>query len=262
MENTTEIILGADGFYRRTSQHVLVGKVEDILAEAASSVPTDIPSLFAGPHKTRVHMRATRTRVTLFCGLRHLALNTIWRPYGEGSKQVYPHGAKQEANDFGATYIWLPPGHERYYNSEGKPADGEPPKPKDGDMFLFYIATLNKTGAQWGASDVYLIATRKGDKKFYRLPLNNLYEDGRVCMGSGYFLEGKTLSDQFAGSLKHFESSPWNTDLANHSRPENARAMFSFDLKGKQKTVDGDWAKYCQAVNNGNYADLPGLIIP
>lgn len=252
--NKTDFILTKEGVVKRTISEQLVGNVNEYLAEAASSVPTDIPSVFSSPHGTRVHMRSSRARITLYCLLKYLELNTVWRPFGENAKRVFPFGARQQEGDFGATYQWKPYGHERYPQ---KPGDA--PTTKEGDMFLYYIFSTVKDGATWKAGETYLIATRKGDKRFWRLPLHNLYEDGRICMGSGYALQGATLQERFNNSMKHFEAAPWNTDIS--APAERIQALFSFDLKGKQLEIPANWHEQSYAVANSNYSDLPSLII-
>jgi hypothetical protein len=254
MSAKTELILTKEGIVKRTITDAPVGNVNEILAQAASSVPTDIPSIFASQHGTRVHMRSTRSRITLFCMLKHLVLNTVWRPYGADSKKVFPFGARQQEGDFGATYTWNPYGHERYPKKAG-----EVPATKEGDMFLYYIFTTVKDGATWKAGENYLIATRKGDKKFYRLPLHNLYEDGRICMGNGYVLEGATLQQRFDNSLKYFEAAPWNTDIS--APAEKIQQLFSFSLKGEQLEIPANWHEHSFPVANANFSDLPNLII-
>lgn len=229
----------------------------EILAEAAATVPTDLPALFRAPEPhsgLRVHMRATRTRIILYCMLRRLVLNTVWRPYGEGSKKVYPFGAKQAESDYGATYDWNPYGYERYPKKQGEKLET-----KAGDMFVYFIFTTDKDGSGWKAGWNYLVATRKGDKKFYRLPLNNIFEDARICMGDTYALQGATLLERFENALKFFEAAPWNTHIGTIH--EHMQALFSFNLKGEQIPIPEDWHTRCQAVSNSIYSDLPKLII-
>lgn len=256
MSATTEIILTKDGAVRRQVTDTPITNINEIIAESAATVPMDLPSMFRSPapHNTRVHMRSTRTRITLFCMLQRLVMSSTWRPYGEGAKKVYPFGSKVNENDFGATYEWFPYGYERYPKKAG-----DKPTTKEGDMFVYLIITSNKTGLTWGIGDNYLIATRKGDKKLYKLPLHNIYGDGRICMGDGYQLVGGTLDERFNNALKYFESSPWNNHL--EVAHEHMQALFSFDLKGNQVPPPEDWHKHCEAVSNDVYSDLPNLII-
>lgn len=253
--NTTELILGDKGVMRRTITEAPVANVEQILAEAAATVPNDIPSVFTSPHDTAVHMRSTRQRIVLYFMMKQIRFNTIWRPYGEGSKKVFPFGQKGAEADFGATFEWEPYGIERYPK---KP--GEAPTTKAGDMFVYFIFTTIKQGTAWTAGENYLVATRKGDKKLYRLPLHNIFEDARICMGDSFTLQGRTLKERFDNAFGHFNKSAWNTHIAEAA--EKMQALFSFDLKGKQVPAPEDWNKYCNAVSNANYSDLPGLIIP
>lgn len=257
MSATVEYVLAKDGVKKRHIEETSVSNINDLISEAAAGVPTDLPSVMKGPepHGTRVHMRATRNRIVLYCMLLRIRLDSIWRPYGAESKKVYPFGAKSADTDFGATFEWRPFGFDRYPKKAG-----DKPECKAGDMFVYFIFTTTKEGQAWKTGDNYLIATRMGDKKFYRLPLHNIFDDGRICMGDSYTVQGATLHERFNNALAHFEASPWNTHIAQAH--ENTQALFSFSLKGEQLPIPDDWHKQCTAVNNTIYADLPSLLIP
>lgn len=238
MQEKREIILTENGMMRRIIQELPIGNAEAILAEAASGVGIDMPSIFGTADKTIAHMRVTRNLVTVYAMQRGLNMNTVWRPYAD-SKLCYPHGFKDGPADFGATYYWT--------------------KPES--MALFIIQQFKYIGGAWAAGETYLIATRKGDGAYYRLPMTNIYEEARVCMGA-WKLEGKTFQQWYDHAVKHLANSPWNCDLRDQSRTEDMQAIFSFKLDGTQAPVPEDWHKHCKKVNHAAYSEFKGMLIP
>lgn len=93
----------------------------------------------------------------------------------------------------------------------------------------------------------YLIAVSP-DGNTWRLPLGNLYDDGRICMGQESF-GSKNQLDCLNMALTQFSNSEWNTDLWKDKTATGK--MFRFcpnDAGFDQMDVTGSWTASCMKI--------------
>lgn len=86
--------------------------------------------------------------------------------------------------------------------------------------------------------------------KAYRLPLPNIFEDCKVCMGE-YDPTGKNLHQTACISVDQFFGSPWNTDLLDDDRLNSSRELFRWKPSGDkldQVYPAEHWTTYCEKV--------------
>jgi hypothetical protein len=133
-------------------------------------------------------------------------------------------------------------------------------------MRLFFAARIyNWTESPepvktWHDHGCYLIAY-DGNKRAYRLPLSNLYDDFAVCMGV-FDGRGDTAQSAFGAACKQFDASDWNSDLSG-GREAQARKLFKFDPANNNAQVDhsGRWTDYCDK-NSTPISMLIGGLLP
>jgi hypothetical protein len=83
-------------------------------------------------------------------------------------------------------------------------------------------------GTRHKVASTFLFATLADTPGFWRLPLPNVYNDARVCMGS-ITIEEPTLLSAFTRALEHFHESPWNADLLT-DQAGAAERLFRFPI--------------------------------
>jgi hypothetical protein len=100
--------------------------------------------------------------------------------------------------------------------------------------------------------ECYLAATSTSNKT-YRIPLSNVYDDCKVCMGD-YNTEHPTLQQALDAALEQFLTSPWNADLRKSSEKSDAFFRFKPENAGFETLpVVGQWNNLCERV------ELPAL---
>lgn len=75
----------------------------------------------------------------------------------------------------------------------------------------------------------YLVAI-DGSRRTYRLPVSNVYEDGRMCNGS-YDNRGRTAAEALSKLWRQFQTSRWQSDLADRGGAavkDGAKNLFRF----------------------------------
>lgn len=99
-------------------------------------------------------------------------------------------------------------------------------------------------------TNCYLAAT-SATNRTYRIPLSNVYDDCRICMGDDWNEKSKpTLPQVLDAALSQFLNSPWNSDLRKTT--EKSDAFFRFNpTDGGFETLpaNGQWNKLCERVN-------------
>lgn len=100
-------------------------------------------------------------------------------------------------------------------------------------------------------NEVILVAAKPDfDGALYRVPLPNIYDNGRVCMGREYEFPREEPHTVFENHLKHIIDSRWNTDL----QPDMSRceAVFRWDDQDNQiqPTADEFLGKCYRVMNN------------
>ncbi|MBS3903014.1 MAG: hypothetical protein KGZ30_01410 [Anaplasmataceae bacterium] len=77
--------------------------------------------------------------------------------------------------------------------------------------------------------------TAKYKDKLYQLPLPNIYDDSRLCLGSGWN-QGKTITTIKEKVNERLDATQWNTDLY-HSWKAAAADLFAFSPSGEQRDI-------------------------
>lgn len=228
-------ILTPEGFYRLVVSLAFVGEQNDLIKKAAQQLPYDVRNVSMSMHGKPVHLHAFEDNVVLYTRLPAVRFRTSWRLYDEG-KKIFPNWASS-AEDIKANLAWVPPE----------------------DCAVWFITAYKprqdyKTAVFAGA---WLVAVRKGDAKFYRLPVGNLNDACNICMGGAFRSnESAPYADRMNSELKQFEESEWNADLWRGTEA-TSQAMFSFSSDGqKQLPVAERWWEMCMAVSARTYSQL------
>jgi hypothetical protein len=117
-----------------------------------------------------------------------------------------------------------------------------------GDMILAFMVECFRESNRWYAAHNHLIAF-DGEKAAYRIPLSNIYDDGKLCNGE-FNSTGKTIQESVSKALDQFCKSQWNQDLDR--TPSQSQAMFRFkptDAGFDQlPPLQKDWRLLCQKI--------------
>ena len=131
--------------------------------------------------------------------------------------------------------------------------------PNNMRVFLAVKARKNAAGKVWSVVEPYLFckAASAVPAGFYKLPLPNIYPDGRLCLGNGWTGNSPTLIGVLKNCLRQLNESSWNTDLP--SPVEQTRQLFRFH----PTTLDSlpgetEWWNACKRVNRVEYEALCG----
>ena len=115
------------------------------------------------------------------------------------------------------------------------------------------------------SGDVYIIALSMKDGCIYKLPLSNVYGDGRICMGSSYYSdESMSATETFEHAYEVFNEAVWNRDLTEHSRESDRNAMWRWDLdKEDQQFIEmpTNWERHCQPISSDGYNEMAKFIL-
>lgn len=124
-------------------------------------------------------------------------------------------------------------------------------EPPDDMRLCFCMSVTLPTGVDqgFGCNYHYLFATDKA-KAAYRLPLPNLYDDCRICMGTDSPITGGTLTECVSRCLDIFQAAQWGSHLLKSL--ENSQAFFKFDPKndGFNPVYPADWKALTIKVAN------------
>lgn len=118
------------------------------------------------------------------------------------------------------------------------------------DMLLYLaVKAVPRPDGKYKVDESYLFACSKAYQDgFYRLPLSNVYTDGRICLGNSWAYSGPSVQGCLQAALKQLTESPWNSDLL----PEAAkvRKIFTFDpVTLASNPIEGDWRDGCHRVS-------------
>ncbi len=103
---------------------------------------------------------------------------------------------------------------------------------------------------KWKLHEAYFFAKSVSAGGFFKLPLPNLFNDGRICMGNslGAAYANVTLEGLLKALLAHLSESPWGTDMS----PDTLRTRQLFRFHPSTLTniaIEGEWHANCQRVN-------------
>jgi hypothetical protein len=97
--------------------------------------------------------------------------------------------------------------------------------------------------------NAYILAFDE-EKRCYRLPLGNLYENANICLGEFTF-NPVSAQAQFNAAFEQFNKSVWNDDLANSGDAEKTRSLFRFKPKDdgfEQLPSTAKWQESCKII--------------
>lgn len=216
-------------YYEITSRYV--GSQLSILNALVKFVPRMINGLFDDGSVLAVSGEG----VSLSRTIDHLMIHTYFKPIKDPKEKVI------------FIPVFMQPGDQMNLR-------WEPPK----DMQLHVVAYwAGRDGINVTLPDIYLIALSSA-KKTYLLPLPNLYNEGKLCLGHGIGDEffAKTGMAQLEKAIGILQGSIWNSDLLAHVRTSSTEAMFRFDADGSQLPIEGDWKSMCDIINYPAYQHL------
>lgn len=180
-----------------------------------------------------VTIAAGEANCLVMTGVKSFAINTFAKTEGDVTVPVF-------TNSGGAivrTMRWTAPNNMR--------------------VFLAAKARKDMSEKIWSTVETYLFckAASAVPAGFYKLPLPNIYPDGRLCLGSGWKGDAPTLIGVLKNCLRQLNESSWNTDLRADS--EQTKQLFRFH----PATLDSlpgetDWWNACKRVNRVEYEAL------
>lgn len=89
------------------------------------------------------------------------------------------------------------------------------------DMWIWFC--LEYPGYR-ASETAWLLAFDK-ECRCYRLPLGNLFEDGKICLGEP-MAKSRSMVESFNEIYQHFQNSQWNGDI--DTQKEQTRQLFRF----------------------------------
>jgi hypothetical protein len=122
----------------------------------------------------------------------------------------------------------------------------------------FLVNTIQRHDGLFYNGECYLAASSVTNR-IYRIPLANIYDEGRICMGV-YTAINPSLQEALSMALTQFLASPWNSDL--HRPAEKSDAFFRFKVSNdgyETLPVVGQWSNLCERIS---VPQLDALILP
>lgn len=120
-------------------------------------------------------------------------------------------------------------------------------------MTLAFLMRCTDKGTSIVADTCYLFAMSQ-DKNVWHLPIGNLHDDCKVCMGQEAFV-GYDYLEVIDSALQQLKNSNWNIDLWKDKA--NCMRMFRFapsDIEGFHQlpinAPDNDWTRLCVKVGS------------
>jgi hypothetical protein len=237
IEQTYEI--RRNGFYRHTHSWEYIGEETEMVRHLQKRVPIALPNLTSGKH-----LCVSQTGLSLASRITMLQLHTYFAPMTGTDEKV----------------VMVPV----FLKGTNRAADMSMDWTVPETMRLYFVSRWAFAAGIEGAVGVmplfYLIAVDPSQKRTHILPLPNIYDEGKVCMGSGTDMEKFDLrQDVFQQqdyALNAFLKSRWNADLLNENRAKNSKLIFRFDSKGKCLPPEVAWTAICPVVNHDAYSFL------
>lgn len=105
-------------------------------------------------------------------------------------------------------------------------------------------------------TDTQYLCAFNAKKEAFRLPVGNLYTDCKLCHGMRS-KHWETQEQAVLAALKHFQSSPWNSDLYSESREKETKRLFGWTPNENGFTqielqVPDEWMECCEKVVHPN----------
>jgi len=203
------IVMAEDGFYKLTPQ--FLGPKMRELGEYVQRAPASIPNV---------------SSITVFgmqIGINLVAQNNNTLAY---SRLPYIRFMSEFVNHIDANPA-------RSYSYPRIPGRGDTPRGPVRDAFwlvpspFVLIAVSNSSNR-----DMCLALVNSQTSRIFRLPLPNLYDDGRVCLGDRP--RSENVIERHTNNINAFYSNSWNTDLFS-GREAPFSKLFQWSLTEDQQ---------------------------
>lgn len=243
---TTEFVIDQEGnVYRedRTRRHINPG--DELQKAFSAGHVTKLYNFMDVPGHSRSHLIYEEDTTTLYCMVRLTEINL---------RTSFSAGKNEET------------GESEFYPTFGGPDNPQPIieipwnlqaafASQEAMPKVYFVAMLrpvsSASDARWRNVDHYLYAFDER-KAAYRLPLANLYETCRVCMGD-YASLSPTVLGAVLLALEQFRKASWNSDLFNDQEITRKVVRFKPLEKGFETLpVRGTWTEYCDKVATAN----------
>jgi hypothetical protein len=228
------------GFIRHTHTEEWIGEETEMVKRLTMRAPIGVANVMSGKH-----MSVNQVGLALASRLLKLPLYTFFAPMTGTDEKVVMVPVFIQSNNRCAemTMEWNVPETMRLYflSRWVFPAGDAIIHSLVGIMPLFYLAAVDVT-----------------QQRVHSLPLPNVYEDGKICMGDslGEFNLSKDIFTQHDFCFNAFLKSRWNADLLHDRSAQNSKRLFRFDSKGKPMPPEMAWTTLCPVVNHDAYSFL------
>ena len=234
MKQKQLLVVDTDGIHEMLITMRPISVTNDVLARISDGVNRSIASVFnceevGGSSEWGVNMMAGKSLLGFTVSLSHLMLRC-------------PFGINDKKELFAA------------FDSTASPKMSlEWKTPKDMMMSLVVLCSASYPSTE----KQFLVATHMEDpsRRFYRLPMPNLYETCELCSGK-FDMGGRSYKDCVRNAVTQFHNSEWNTDLLGRGDNDqsNSRKLFRFLPKGEsvmqQMSDYGDWRLLCTRISD------------
>jgi len=217
-----EIIVTPEGFVRRSVSEEIVPGAEQAIALALSKSVKILTHIGVNQLGGAAHIRISDSEIVVASQLPFLHLTSSFIATADGDVSfLTPSFSQHDSSTKLINPVWTPPEFMR----------------------IWFVTVDPERRVSSDAATCFLIFTRTDKPGIFRLPLGNLYGDGRICTGEDHkhWLSLHRSKDRYSRlhvhmeSINQFMASSWNGDL--FSGLEKSRILFRFDLDGVQQTT-------------------------
>ena len=235
------IMLTPDGLARVAVKVDRVGDIDPFIRQLAADTPVVVPRAFVLGDKP-VHMAVSQRNLTLFTRLDHFNITTTYATHSRGV--VTPAFAAPTPGAVTLTCKWVAPAN----------------------MALWFVALFDVNATPrcvYSRSSLAVACTEERHKGVFRLPLPNIYENGRLCLGRN---EPATVQPDasdpmftvFERAAGVFNRSSWNSDLLHTANAPARARTFQFSLANNESVnVDPAWPTFFDRISNTDFNNLP-----
>ncbi len=227
------VIIFPGGAYKLTATALEPAQVTAALRQAASQGYLRTSGAFEIDNKP-VTLAMSQDNTLLGVPISGFKLRSHFLAVNEpGDTKVLIPQFRSVTNSIDVSCTWEPPqGMHVLFAFKAKQVEMPAPSPK-----------------AWTLIEAYLFVKPEGPPGgFFRLPLPNVFADGRLCMGNGIVFREPTLEKLAKKALAHINESPWGTDMM----PDQAKMkkLFRFDVSTlKNLPPVGNWVDACVRVS-------------
>ncbi len=225
------VLLFPDGAYRLTAEPLAQQSVDAALSRCMEGAYKQIGAAF-GIDRQPVAIAVSSQDTLIGTQLTQLKLNSHFGLFDGNLVPFWGGGGMS----LPMTCTWVPPDDcQLYFGVKAKASA---------------IAEGAVAVRKWKLHEAYFFAKSASVGGFFKLPLPNLFNDGRICMGNslGTAQHNATLEGLLKGLLAHLSESPWGTDMLPDA--VNSRRLFRFHPSTLTNVaIEGEWHANCQRVN-------------